>query len=80
MALRAAARPSAVGVCAMAAASSGWAAATRKMWPPEEENPQAASLEPSTPGSDAAKASAPSQSASYSLTAAALVALHVEVE
>ena len=49
-ALRAAARPSAFGVCAIAAASSGCRAAMRNTWPPEAEKPQTASRVGSTPG------------------------------
>ncbi len=46
----AAAGPSTSGVCAIAAARPGLRAATGKMWPPESEKPQIATLVGSTSG------------------------------
>ena len=56
-----------VGVCAIAARSCGWRAATSKTYPPEAEKPQVASRVGSTPGRVAAWARAACQSASWSL-------------
>lgn len=60
------ARPSTSGVCAIAQASSGWSAATRKRWPPASEKPQTEILSGSTSGRPDAYSIAACQSATCS--------------